>query len=47
MQTEISKKFTFNSFSVLVKSTSWKVKKYWFDKTKIIQFFNCKINDQN
>ena len=39
IQTEISKKFTFNTFSILAKSAGWKVKKYWFDKNKYYSIF--------
>ncbi|MBO6478859.1 MAG: L-histidine N(alpha)-methyltransferase, partial [Pelagibacteraceae bacterium] len=39
IQTEISKKFTFNTFSSLTKSAGWKVKKYWFDKNKHYSIF--------
>ena len=39
IQTEISKKFTFSTFSILAKSAGWKVKKYWFDKNKYYSIF--------
>ncbi len=39
IQTEISKKFTFNTFSALATSAGWKVKKYWFDENKHYSIF--------
>ena len=39
IQTEISKKFTLNSFKILANSAGWKVKKYWIDKNKYYSIF--------
>ena len=39
IQTEISKKFTLNSFKILANSAGWKVKKYWTDKNKYYSVF--------
>jgi len=39
IQTEVSKKFTLNSFEMLAKSAGWKVKKYWLDKKNYYSIF--------
>ena len=39
IQTEISKKFTVNSFKILANSAGWKVKKYWTDENKYYSIF--------
>ncbi len=39
IQTEVSKKFTLNSFKILANSAGWKVKKYWVDKNKYYSIF--------
>ena len=39
IQSEITKKFTFNTFRILAKSAGWKVKKYWVDKNKYYSIF--------
>ncbi len=39
IQTEVSKKFTLNSFKILANSAGWKVKKYWIDKNKYYSIF--------
>ena len=39
IQTEVSKKFTLNSFKILAKSAGWKVQKYWIDKNKYYSIF--------
>ena len=44
IQTEISKKFTFNTFTVLAKSAGWKVKNIGLIKKNTIRFFYCKLN---
>jgi len=39
IQTETSKKFTFKTFSKLVKSSGWKVSNYWRDKKRYYSIF--------
>ena len=39
IQTEISNKFTLNSFKKLANSAGWKVKKQWIDKNKYYSIF--------
>ena len=39
IQTEVSKKFTLNSFRMLANSAGWKVKKYWIDENKYYSIF--------
>ena len=39
IQTEISNKFTLNSFKILANSAGWKVKKYWIDENKYYSIF--------
>ena len=39
IQTEISKKFTPDSFKKIAISSGWKVKKYWYDKKKFYSIF--------
>ena len=39
IQTEVSNKFTLNSFKILANSAGWKVKKYWIDKNKYYSIF--------
>ena len=39
IQTEISKKFTINSFTKLASCSGWKVENYWYDKKKFYSIF--------
>ena len=43
IQTEISKKFTLNSFSKLAKFCGWKIVKYWVDEKKYYSIFLLKV----